>query len=155
MTSHVALMPNRLVKNTPGLLPPSPQIAPGDFYIQGVVKRKKGESTFKTTHDTFSSFERGVCEFLTTRFSSTFFYYSEDSIGAENIFLHLNRGRMLIASKLTLFSCQNSSKSFHSAKASCTNRRHLPTGSICFHFMQEPCGSHKLIEVMLTKKTGQ
>lgn len=80
------------------------------------------------------------------------FYYSEDLIGVENIFLTLNRSRMLIASKLTLFSCQNSSKSFHAARASCTNMRHLPTGSIRFHFMQGPCGSHKLIEVMLTKK---
>lgn len=80
------------------------------------------------------------------------FYYSEDLIGVENIFLTLNRSRMLIASKLTLFSCQNSSKSFHAARTSCTNMRHLPTGSIRFHFMQGPCGSHKLIEVMLTKK---
>lgn len=80
------------------------------------------------------------------------FYYSEDLIGVENIFLNLNRSRMLIASKLTLFSCQNSSKSFHAAKASCTNMRHLPTGSIRFQFMQGPCGSHKLMEVMLTHK---
>lgn len=59
---------------------------------------------------------------------------------------------MLIVSKLTLFSCQNSSKSFHAARASCTNMRDLPTGSIRFHFIQGRCGSHKLIEVMLTKK---
>lgn len=85
-------------------------------------------------------------------FFALFFYCPQDLISVENIFLNLNRSRMLIASKLTLFSCQNSCKSFCAAKASCTNMRDLPTGSIRFHFIRGPRSSHKLIEVMLTKK---
>lgn len=39
---------------------------------------------------------------------------------------------MLTGFKLTLFSCPNTSKSFHIALASCTNMNDLPTGSITF-----------------------
>lgn len=145
-------------ENTLVLLPSS-HIVHGDFWIQGAVKRK-GKSRFELHRKSFLiqhiwGWMWWVSFNLQIFVSIFIFYYSEDLIGVENIFLNLNRSRMLIASKLTLFSCQNSSKSFHAAKASCTNMRHLPTGSIRFHFMQGPCGSHKLIEVMLTKKNDR
>lgn len=64
-------------------------------------------------------------------------------ISVENIFLNPNWSRMLIGFKLTLFSCQNTFKPFHAAQASCANMNDLPTGSINFHFIQEPCGRQR------------
>lgn len=153
MTSHIALMPNRLVKTLGRCF---------HLFTLGTFKPEQRLNGKVSQHlnNTGKVFKRNIfgveCEDWVSacRFSPSFliFYYSEDLIGVENIFLNLNRSRMLIASKLTLFSCQNSSKSFHAAEASCTNMRHLPKGNIRFHLMQGPCGSHKLIEVMLTKR---
>lgn len=64
---------------------------------------------------------------------------SLSSMSVESILLDPNWRRMLIGLKLTLCSCQNTFKSFHAAMASWTNMSNLPTGSITFHFIQEPC----------------